>query len=238
MATRSLTTLPERIADAVSARIVSGEYAPGVRLVEAVLSREFGVSHGPVRDALRLLQNLGLVTIHAYRGAEVTALSVQEVRDLYQVRAALVSLRAKWIAEDPRRMAIITIVDPAVARLARLAERERDLEAFVATSLEVNRALTDSLQNRWLRATLSAITLQTSRYTRLSLADRRRRLESARLWRTLVDTMAAGDGDLAQSVAATISLTARDAAIRALERLHAPTSPPPERRKGRARAPA
>lgn len=210
--------LPEQIAQTLSNRVIQGQYRPGQRLIEAELSKQFRVSHGPIRDALRMLQASGLVTIHAYRGAHVTQLSVREVRELYQVRAALVSIRARWIAEDPDHREVLREVEAPINRLARLASHARDAEAFVGESFLVNNVLTDSLPNRWLRSTIRAITLQTSRYSRLALlASPERRQESAHLWRMLLDAMYARDGDLAERIAGTLSLTARDAAVKYLE---------------------
>lgn len=210
-------TLPEKIAAAIAQGIVAGSHAPGERLVEAVLAKSFGVSHGPIRDALRVLQSAGLVVIHPYRGAQVTALSVREVKEIYQVRAALVGLRARWIAEDPVREQVIEQVDSAVDRLTRLARSEAAAEEYIVVALSLNRMLTENLSNRWLRSMLQALTLQTSRYTRLALATAERRRESARLWRTLMDAIKAGDGEQAEKLASAISLATRDAAIRHLQ---------------------
>lgn len=205
-------TRSERIAKVLSDRIIHGVYQPGDRLIEATLSKEFEVSHGPVRDALRILQRVGLVTISSYRGAQVTEISVREVLDLYQIRSALVGIRARWIAEDAHRAEILHKVEGPVARLVALADT--DAEAFVDESFVVNNLLTESLTNHWLRATIEALTLQTSRYSRLALlASAHRRRESALLWQTLLHAMAAGDGDLAEKAAQVLSLTARDAAV-------------------------
>ena len=129
--------LPEQIAATLSDRVIRGSYSPGQRLIEAALSAEFGVSHGPIRDALRILQANGLVTIHPYRGAHVTQLSVREVRELYQVRAALVSIRARWIAEDPQphRAKILELVEARIARLADEVDEiaELDCNAVIAS---------------------------------------------------------------------------------------------------------
>lgn len=210
-------TLPEKIAAALAEAIVSGRYQPGERLIEAALVKEFGVSHGPVRDALRILQGSGLVLIHPYRGAQVSALSVREVQEIYQVRAALVGLRARWIAEDPERDALIRQVDARVTELDDLAKDDDAAARYIAVALSLNRMLTENLSNRWLRTMLQALTLQTSRYTRLALATPERRRESARLWRTLIEAIERGDGEHAQNIASTISLATRDAAIRYLE---------------------
>jgi len=228
--------LPEQIAAKLSERVILGVYKPGDRLIEAGLSAEFGVSHGPIRDALRMLQASGLVTIHPYRGAHVTLLSVREVRELYQVRAALVSIRARWIAEDPNRSQILVQVEEPLRRLPALAEKDTNAEKFIAETFRINNALTESLPNRWLRSTIQAITLQTNRYSHLALvASAERRVESAHLWRMLVDAMKAGDGDLAEKVAATLSLTARDAAVKYLEK-QSSTLPSLEPAKQRRRA--
>ncbi|MPZ47470.1 MAG: FCD domain-containing protein [Betaproteobacteria bacterium] len=210
-------TLPEKIAAAVANRVVSGEYQAGERLIESILVKSFNVSHGPIRDALRILQNSGLVTIHPYRGAQVTELSVREVKEIYQVRAALVGLRARWIAEDAGRHELIAQLQQPIARLAELARAPDKYDEYVEAAMAVNSALTESLTNRWLRDMLRALTLQTRRYTRLALASAERRKDSARLWRQLLEAIKSGDGERAQRIASRISLATRDAAIRHLQ---------------------
>ena len=66
-------SLPEQIAAQLAARITSGAYAPGQRIMEQAVAGEFAVSRGPVREALRLLEKDGLVTILARRGAQYNA---------------------------------------------------------------------------------------------------------------------------------------------------------------------
>ena len=230
-------TLPERIAAAIADDIVSGRYAPGERLVEAALVKTYGVSHGPVRDALRILQSSGLVHCHPYRGAQVSTLTVREVQEIYQVRAALVGLRARWIAEDPDRAELLASADAPVDELNALAHTDAAGDAYVRVALSLNRMLTESLSNRWLRSTLQALTLQTSRYTRLALGTPERRRESARLWRTLIDAIRAGDADEAQRIASAISLATRDAAIRSLQELGTASLPTDPAQRAPAAAP-
>jgi len=207
-------TLPEKIAATLADRIIDGTYLPGSRLVEATLSKEFGLSHGPIRDALRALQNAGLVTILPYRGALVTDVSVREIKELYQVRAALVGLRARWIAEDPQRAELVARVEVPIARMQQLAGK--DTGEYTRVALLVNRTLTESLSNHWLRSTLTALMLQTSRYTRLALAAAERQRQSAKQWAALLAAIKSGDGSRAEHIAATLSLETRDAAIRSL----------------------
>jgi DNA-binding GntR family transcriptional regulator len=214
-------TLPEKVAATLAERIVDGTYPPGSRLIEALLSKEFGLSHGPIRDALRSLQHAGLVTILPYRGAVVTDVTVREIRELYQVRAALVGLRARWIAEDPQRSDLVHLVKAPIARMQQLAGRDR--AEYTRVALMVNRTLTESLSNNWLRSTLASLMLQTSRYTRLALASVAHQKYSARQWQALLDAIEAGDGEGAEKIASTLSQATRDEATKFLEQ----TAPSP-----------
>ncbi len=208
-------TLPEKVATTLAERIVDGTYSPGSRLIEALLSKEFGLSHGPIRDALRSLQHAGLVTILPYRGAVVTDVTVREIKELYQVRAALVGLRARWIAEDPQRDELVAKVKAPIARMQQLAGKDR--AEYTRVALMVNRTFTESLSNNWLRSTLASLMLQTSRYTRLALASVAHQKYSAKQWQALLDAIKAGDGERAEKIAATLSQATRDEATTFLE---------------------
>jgi len=207
-------TLSEKIAHALAEQIISGAYRPGERLMEAVLAKELGVSHGPVRDALRQLQNAGLVTISPYRGAHVTEYSEREIEELYEVRSALVGLRARWVAQDPAREEILSQVEKPIARLSQLAAEPAAKDEYAAAALAISNFLTEVVSNRWLRSTLQALTLQTSRYTRMSFEVPERRIQSSQAWARLFAAMRDGDGQLAQSLASTQSMSTRDAALR------------------------
>src|SRR3970282_2757856 len=121
---RPLTqSLPEQIAARLSDRIVAGTYAPGQRIMEQAVAAEFAVSRGPVREALRLLEKDGLVTILPRRGAQVTNLSIAEVKEIFDIRAALNGLRDRQIAQDPERSRILPALEAEVNRLGRLARQ-------------------------------------------------------------------------------------------------------------------
>ncbi|WP_431281927.1 GntR family transcriptional regulator [Humitalea sp. 24SJ18S-53] len=70
-------------------RMLDGSLAPGTRLNEAALAAELGVSRGPVREALRTLQQTGLVEGEAHRGMRVRVLEAAEVAEIYDMRALL-----------------------------------------------------------------------------------------------------------------------------------------------------
>ena len=72
----------QQIADSLRMSIIAGRYEPGERLIETALSAELGTSRGPVREALRLLENEGLVMSFPYRGAVVLGVSDEEVQEV------------------------------------------------------------------------------------------------------------------------------------------------------------
>src|SRR3990170_2322132 len=86
------STKADEIALALEDEIVSGAIEPGTVLRQEQLSERFGVSRTPVREALRRLAALGLVSFVPNRGVRVRALSREELREAFLVRAELESL--------------------------------------------------------------------------------------------------------------------------------------------------
>jgi DNA-binding GntR family transcriptional regulator len=78
-----------RIADQVRAAILGGEYPPGSRIRQEDLAARFGASRVPVREALRILESDGLITVVANTGAWVTRLNLDECTEIYQIRERL-----------------------------------------------------------------------------------------------------------------------------------------------------
>lgn len=214
-----MLSLPEQIAAQLAARISAGNYAPGQRIMEQAVAAEFSVSRGPVRDALRLLEKDGLVTILARRGAQVTKLTIPEVREIFDIRIALNGLRDRSIAEDPERLKLLPMLEAGVAELSRLARNARHSNEYVECVFRLNRALTAALRSSRLRAILDPLAQQTLRYSRLGLASELRRRQSVKHWQELVKAMRDGDGERAQRAAEARVRASRDEAIKKLREL-------------------
>lgn len=98
-------------------RIQSGSFKPGLVLNESALAVEFGVSRGPVREAIRRLQGIQLVSRESYLKARVAALTPKAVVELFQMRQALEGYACRLAAERMR--------DAEIAALAADLERHR-----------------------------------------------------------------------------------------------------------------
>jgi DNA-binding GntR family transcriptional regulator len=126
------STLRERALEALRAAITSGRYRPGDHLGEVELASRLGVSRGTVREALRHLQQEGLVTTGNRGMLRVKSLTPARVRELFRVRAALEGLAVAEITASSEREA-------AVARLreglTQLADADGDFAARVEANL-------------------------------------------------------------------------------------------------------
>ena len=82
----SLVTLA---ADSIRKMILAGHFAPGDRLLEEKLTAELAISRPPLREALRILENDGLITTLPRRGSTVTTLTQRDVYEILTLRSAL-----------------------------------------------------------------------------------------------------------------------------------------------------
>ena len=117
LASLDRSTLRERALEALRSAITSGQYRPGDHLGEVELGRHLGVSRGTVREALRHLQQEGLVTSGNRGMLRVSSVSPREVRELFQVRAALEGLAVGQIIGSPKRDAAVATLREALTRL-------------------------------------------------------------------------------------------------------------------------
>ena len=113
----SRVVLRDQVRDVLLARILSGEYAPGSRLVETRIAQELRISQAPVREALRDLEQLGCVVHEPFRGCSVRELSVDDLLEAFPVRAALEGVAARLAADR--------ITDDELALLAGLVDTMR-----------------------------------------------------------------------------------------------------------------
>lgn len=93
-------TLADRVFDQIQHAIVRGDIPPGQKIGEAELSAMFGVSRGPLREAIRRLEGRGLVVRKPHVGTTVVAMSFDELIQLYYVREALEGMACRLAAQN------------------------------------------------------------------------------------------------------------------------------------------
>ncbi|KRE83326.1 MULTISPECIES: GntR family transcriptional regulator [unclassified Arthrobacter] len=147
--------LRETVRDTLRTRIFEGHYAPGTRLVERDLAAEFSVSRLPVREALRMLRQEGLISDRGARGAEVSSLSPKDVEDLFDVRQSLEVLACRLAAKRATKADLAYLkglLDNAEAFLAKGAV----MEAHRSNS-EFHDAITAIADNNFLKSALEPL---------------------------------------------------------------------------------
>jgi len=141
------STLRERALDALRFAVTSGQYRPGDHLGEVEIAGRLGVSRGTVREALRHLQQEGLVTPGARGMLRVRSHTATEIRELFQVRAALEALAVRLIIAAPHRDAAVAALRRAVAELNA---EHRDFMAHVDADMAFHLLLCELSGNSML----------------------------------------------------------------------------------------
>jgi len=187
-----MLSLPEQIADKICNSILAGEIKPGERIQEIPVATAFQVSRGPVREALRLLENEGLVTFSPRRGATVTVLSIEEVEQLFDIRAALSGLAAQQAAKNinpellKQLREIINIIAKGVATGINVSD-------YIALSSQAGQIIAAASGNTKLMKMIQSLSRQTLRYAQLSLSRQERRQQSSQYWSKLLTAIEKGD---------------------------------------------
>jgi len=210
-----LQTLPLQISDQIGTSIIEGSFAPGERLRETALANAFAVSRATIREALRLLEQRGLVQIQPQRGAQVTQLSTKELNDLFEVRASL-------LATGSRLAALQCTAEQAAPLQARVDDLRRnidDLAAYTKLSAQLVDLLMVMSGNEVLLEYTRDFAMRIGRYVRLGLAAPERRRQSLVTWQRVVDAVIARDPDVAEAQHRALALNNRHAALREFERL-------------------
>jgi DNA-binding GntR family transcriptional regulator len=126
-ARNGISTLAEQLFHTLSEAILQGTLAPGAKISEPVLARRYGVSRGPLREALHRLQERRLITRSANHGARVVELSARGLAEIFLVREALEGIAAREAsikATPDERAALRAVVVRHKAELEGLGDRD------------------------------------------------------------------------------------------------------------------
>jgi DNA-binding GntR family transcriptional regulator len=173
--------------------ILAGDLEPGTVLHQPTLAKTIGISTTPLREALRRLLSEGLVELDAHRNARVSSLTVEEARDLLEVRRSLDPLAA-GLAAERRTKDDIRIIREAVSHLKPL--RANPTVDELVAHRRFHAAVYTASHNELLISTLDALWDKADRYRRLGLESahsQRDRDQKAREHNALVDAVVRGD---------------------------------------------
>ena len=129
--------------------ILTGQFKPRERLIEANLSQIFGVSRYWVRDAFKVLETKGLVTVIPYKGVMVRELSAEEVEEILVIRVALEQLAWSLAMENAGEKDIEKLKD--LTEKFELTQKENDIAGMVEADSNFHAYILDMSKNDHLQ---------------------------------------------------------------------------------------
>jgi DNA-binding GntR family transcriptional regulator len=158
-------SMSEQVKQELLRQIMHGELPPGTRLVELQIARDLNTSQGPVREALRELEAMDLVTSEPYKGSRVREVTTTDIREAYMVRAALEEL-AGQLAAPQFRGAVGVLRQEATAILT--AARKKDIAVYTLHDVRLHRMIVEGASNRILLRTWDSLAFEVRIQLRLS----------------------------------------------------------------------
>lgn len=192
-------TLAEQVFRRIQAAIVQGEIAPGSKISEPELARTYGISRGPLREAIHRLEGQRLVIRVPHAGARVVSLGVRELVELYQIRESLEGMACRLAAQR--------ITRAEVDELRRVLDAHERDEAFQAGrgyyqqegDYDFHYRIIQASGNATLAQLLCNDLYQLVRMYRIQFSSTPNRPQQAFMeHQRILEALADGDGELAE----------------------------------------
>ena len=132
-------TLREQMAEVLRKKILGGEIKPGERIVEADIAKELQISRGPVREALRQIEEEGLVSYKSHKGCVVKTISYEEMQEAYLIRSTLEALAVQMCSgqlpegvEDKMEQCLVKMREAAKDKdLYRVVKLDEEFHSYI-----------------------------------------------------------------------------------------------------------
>lgn len=182
-----------QVADRLRSAILSGRLKPGTGLVETALAEQMNVSRAPIREAIQILENDGLVETIAYKGKRVKPLTTREVEETYSLREVFEVMAVRRILDNGASLDILrTHCDEMTA-----AAKADDFAALVAADEAFHHALIRLADHDLLLASWKNLYLRIHQIMALRNRDERNLSEVAGNHPPIVQALADGDAERA-----------------------------------------
>lgn len=184
-----------QVATWIGLGVIEGRLKPGQDLNSVDLARRFNSSRTPVREALMLLEQEGLVEIRARRRPRVAAFTLEHIRQIYQVREHLLGLVGRLVAANADE-ADLADLRRRVTQMREQADRG-DVDAYFWSHVALQEQMTEIAGNSTLKAILGSLALRTLILRHASLETPGRLPVSVAAQEQILEALEAHDADLA-----------------------------------------
>ena len=192
-------TLSEQVFNTLKEAIISGELAQGSKITEDDLAKKYGISRGPLREAIRKLESLRLLVRIPHAGTRVVTLTLQMIEEIYIVREALEGMSA--------RLAALQMSDAEIQELQQLLDtHESNIEKSAGKEyfqregdLDFHYCIAKASKNEWLMQLLGSELYQLLRMCRYRSSQAPERpLAALAEHKQIVAAIASHDAELAE----------------------------------------
>ena len=201
--------------------IVNGFFKPGDRLVERKLCKLMGVSRTPLREALRQLETEGLVEIESFSGPRVATVSLDQAKDIYQIRVLLESFAFKLFAQNAAEKDIKALRS-AFERIKQAVEK-KEADQLVKLKDGFYEILLKRCGNQLICSMLLSLNARIAFLRRTSLSQSGRPNETVVEIEKIVEAIEKRDADAAWEASIDHLKMARENALKRLDPEHAET---------------
>lgn len=212
-------TFASMVGERVRASIIEGELAPGTQLSEVELAARYGVSRGPVREALQRLIQEGLLHSEPHHGVSVPVMSPADFEDIYMVRLAMERAALQKVMFGPEAVQTLRSLE-RVVRQMRSSEAAGDWQAVAELDMEFHTVIVAAAHSPRLDRVFHTVISETRLCLAVLVRAPDRRTDLVEEHENIIERMMAGDFDGAVAVLqkgfeeAVVTLTQESAAAR------------------------
>lgn len=192
-------SLQGRVFNRLREDILSGKYKENDELREMTIGAELGVSRTPVREALRQLEFEGLVSIIPNKGAYVIGISKKDLKDIYEMRASLEGLCARWVTKNATAENISRLEE--ILDLSEFQYTKKKYEKVLELDNEFHEVLYEMADSKMLYKTLSDFHHYLEIIRKKTLSSDERVKASIKEHKDIVEAIKEGDKDKAEDLA-------------------------------------
>lgn len=191
--------LREVVFETLRDAIINGKLAPGERLMEVQLAEEMGVSRTPVREAIRKLELEGFVVMVPRKGAYVAGVSIKDIADVFEIRAALEALAARLAAEritDDE----LDHLERAIVSINKVSDG-KNIDKVVESDTDFHDIIYQASRNKRLINIITNLKEQIQRFRATSLAVTGRTKTAVEEHKQIAEALSDRDAELAAELA-------------------------------------
>jgi DNA-binding GntR family transcriptional regulator len=167
---KQIRNLRDRISDSIRDSIIEGKLQPGERLTEPEVALQLGVSRTPLREAFLQLEAEGFLTVNPRKGAVVSALSLKDAEETYEIKSSLEALAARLAVKfiDISDLTFLQGLNNSMRRIAN--SEDKNYKEFLELNAEFHQKINDNCGNEKLTKSILVLRNQTLRYNYIYLS--------------------------------------------------------------------